>query len=147
MSRRIALEGAIRRAMGKGLGLIAPTPRPEPFFGTRADLLRAFGLGIMNRRLREEHTYVARRKGLSAKSPYARAKGCFPGPARLARATGPGSIGCRDQIRALLAGGEFANAHALATAHDRQMQGMKKPPARLAPWVRVVASQHGVVLS
>lgn len=83
----------IRLALGKGLPA-ALTPRPEPFFATRADLLRLFGLGIAHKRHLQERTFVARRKGLSAKSPYARAKGYFHEPAgsKLARKVSRGGL-------------------------------------------------------
>lgn len=80
---------SIRRALG--LPSVAPQAQRVPFFGTYRTLLQVFGAGIKYRQTMEELRQVAKRKGISAKSPYARAKGALPHGPRRARATGPNS--------------------------------------------------------
>lgn len=89
---------AIRRALGRHAPAFGPPPR-EPFFGTYQTLLLVFGAGIRHRQALDAARLanVARRRGVSAKSPYATAKGRIQHPPRRGRATGPGSYSEHDQ--------------------------------------------------
>lgn len=113
------VRSTIRRALGISPAPQAPTR--QPFFGTKRTLLQVFGLGIRHRMAMQEAAQVSRRKGLSAKSPFARAKGTIQGKLRRGRATGPGSRGYEDSIIRATIEGRWDEAHWMACDHMRQL--------------------------
>lgn len=146
--RRVGVMAGVRRALGLGAPADAPpVPIRKVFFGTYQTLRWVFETAFAMLKYKLQYSRSSRRRGISAKSPFAREKGRLWHAPRLARATGPGSLGCGDEIRQLLGRDEFKRAWDIARQHDNQTAAQKKPPARLAGWVNRVAAQNGVALT